>query len=305
MNWKKCVINIEAAVDGTNPYDVENRGPPSTWQTRNIRSSGTALFFTHEKRRYLATARHVLYDKLSAQRMLELLQKGQPRRHFAIDESTIFGIIFRRRSLSEVISGSKDLPKFLMNLGAGVSDHAPYTFSEPETDLAVIDLEMRNKDFADELESLGYVPLPASQIKPNPSLIEGQEIAAVGFPVPADIGMLNLNRAEVNWSSSVVSLPIYSFGRVAMRHEALNFFVGDLSIYPGNSGGPVISGEEVVGFVSGQWAIPTESSTEPQVRIPFARIINSSMLWPLLDVQKAKASRWEQVAGERGARRPR
>ncbi|HFT4549131.1 TPA: hypothetical protein ACHT9C_005655, partial [Klebsiella pneumoniae] len=65
----------------------------------------------------------------------------------------------------------------------------------------------------------------------------------------------------------------YTWGRVAMNHNDLPSFWCDMTIYPGNSGGPVIHDGKIIGLVSGQPTIPIEGSPELRTRIPFAHII--------------------------------
>jgi S1-C subfamily serine protease len=85
-----------------------------------------------------------------------------------------------------------------------------------------------------------------------------------------------------SWSSSHVSLPVASYGRVSMVHPELSFFWADMSIYPGNSGGPVVEADKLVGIVSGQPVIPVEGDQTLRTRIPFARITKASGLHDLL-----------------------
>jgi len=72
-----------------------------------------------------------------------------------------------------------------------------------------------------------------------------------------------------------------------MCHPALPFFWADISIYPGNSGGPVIEDDKVVGIVSAQ-------AIWEDARIPFARVIRMEHVRPLLDEQRRKDSEWHR-----------
>lgn len=178
--------------------------------------------------------------------------------------------------------------EFLMNLQAGTLDTVPYTFSEPRLDLAIISLDQRHPEFADELHQRGYVPVGLEDISNEPSA-EGAEIFTVGFPqATAVLGERQLHPAEANWSSRYVSLPAFSFGKVSMLHPDLSFFWCDISAYPGNSGGPVIEGNKLVGIVSAQ-AIHEGS------RIPFAKIIKASHIRSVLNVQFKKDQRWDAM----------
>ena len=73
-----------------------------------------------------------------------------------------------------------------------------------------------------------------------------------------------------------------------MLHNELPFCWVDMSIYPGNSGGPVIEGGKIVGIVSGQPTIPVEESEKLRTRIPFGKIIKAKFIPELLAIQEQK-----------------
>jgi S1-C subfamily serine protease len=175
-----------------------------------------------------------------------------------------------------------------MNLGAGTSFTVPYIFSSPDIDLAIVSLDKRDSVFADDLVSKGYEPISLSDIGNEPSK-EGAEVFTVGFPEStAIIGQISQHPDVSQWSSRDFSLPISSFGRVSMLHDALSFYWVDMSIYPGNSGGPVVEADKIVGIVSGQPTIPVEGDKELETRIPFAKIIKAEFIAELLSIQEQK-----------------
>ena len=321
--WKRAVIHLECAADSEHFYDRIKRiehlrkeveegkithqefAELISGKSRDLRYHGTALFLSHEGRHYLITARHVLWDKHSAEREyqeeVERVKQWPENMRRSLLESAnrtmfdkIFGIIFRVPSLDEALHAKSDTNKaFLMNLGAGTSFTAPYTFSNPEIDLAVISLSQRNSEFAKELISLGYKPISLTDIGEEPTK-EGAEVLTVGFPSST---ALLAQGNQTAWSSGFFSLPILSFGRVSMLHDALPFYWADMSIYPGNSGGPVIEDNKLVGIVSGQPAIGIEESNL-EVRIPFGGIVKTKYVFKLLSIQEQKDShtRPRQVA---------
>lgn len=61
-----------------------------------------------------------------------------------------------------------------------------------------------------------------------------------------------------------------------------------MSIYPGNSGGPIIEVDKIVGIVSAQPTIPVEESEELRTRIPFGKIIKAKFIAELLSIQEQK-----------------
>jgi S1-C subfamily serine protease len=155
----------------------------------------------------------------------------------------------------------------------------------------VISLDKDNLEFADEMERLGYVPVSDHDIADEPGG-EGQEVFTIGFPSStAIVQEISHHPAFAQWASSVYSLPVASFGRVSMLHKALPFFWADMSIYPGNSGGPVVEKDRLVGIVSGNATVPMEEMPNVEMRIPFACVIKTAYVSELLDIQKQKDGR--------------
>lgn len=314
--WKRAVIHLECATDSEHFYDRIKRidqqralldqgkitheqfSEEVAGRSRDIRFHGTALLLSHAGRRYLLTARHVVWDERSAKRELEeeaqraLSWPEHMRQHLlqsAVEraQNNIFSIIFRVPSVDEVLA-KRENREFLMTLGAGASFTVPYTFSDPDLDLALISLDQRDTRFADELIALGYVPVVSDDIADGPDA-EGQEVFTIGFPSStALLGQVSQHPASAHWSSSHFSLPVSSFGRVSMLHNALPFFWADMSIFPGNSGGPVVANGRLVGVVSAQATLPIDGVPDVRTRIPFGRIIKTSFVRALLQMQEQK-----------------
>lgn len=76
-----------------------------------------------------------------------------------------------------------------------------------------------------------------------------------------------------------------------MLHGALPFYWADMSIYPGNSGGPVVANDRLVGVVSAQATLPIDEVPDVRTRIPFGRIIKTSFVRTLLEAQAQKDKR--------------
>jgi hypothetical protein len=310
--WKKAVIHVECATDSEHFYDKIKRDRELIekfesekisqdefmeerlliWgESRDIRFRGTALFLIHDSKRYLVTARHVVWDKKSAEREFEEEMMSLPEnmrrdsRQSAEErkQNRIFSIIFRVPSLKD----KNNIPSFLMDLGAGVTSSHPYNFSSKE-DLAIISLDRPiHSQFANELLELGYEPISLEDINEEPTK-EGSEVFTVGFPSSISIiDTLNRHPAEVNWASNVFSLPAFAFGKVSMLNEELSYFWADMSVYPGNSGGPVIEDDKLVGIVTAQPVIPS-SDDSILVRIPFGRIVKAKYLFDLIRQQEQK-----------------
>lgn len=360
--WKMAVVHLECATDSQSLnerihlqdelWKKLDKGEISADQymkstseifSKNFRAKrfqGTAIFIEHDSRYFLLTARHVLYDEISARSILSDERiPSEIRDRMAKDK--IYNIIFRipsydeflqaRRPIIQIVgagnvilrepSGDEPPPTSgpimlepLMNLGAGTSDMLPYTFSGSEIDLAVISL--RNDPFVarftQQLFASGYSPISSADILDEPSA-EGADIYTIGYPDSiSTLGEFELPLAMKFWASSFYSLPASSFGKVSMLHDELPYFWGDMSIFPGNSGGPVIENGNLVGIVVAQppvkltqneaLALEKESEDEKMVdyviktimrtgitsRGPFANITKSKFVMDLLTEQIKK-----------------
>jgi S1-C subfamily serine protease len=318
--WKRAIVHLECATDSEHFYDRIKRvdelralldqgqitneqfAQEMTTRSRDIRFHGTGILILHAERRYLLTARHVVFDEHSSKRELEEEERRAlawpedmrveiMRTGVRLAQNKIFKIIFRVPSIDEVMK-QRQGRQCLMNLGAGASFTVPYTFSDPDLDLALISLDQRDSTFADELVSLGHIPISIDTVANGPDF-EGQEVFTIGFPsATALMGHMSQHPAAAHWSSSYYSLPVAAFGKVSMLHADLPFFWADMSIYPGNSGGPVVAGDRMVGIVSEQATLPIDDVPQVRTRIPFAKIIKTSYVHALLRTQEQKDRRW-------------
>ena len=316
--WKRAVVHLECAADSVNIYDriekheelvallkngeitKEELASKLSEGSRDIRIHGTALFLSHAGRRYLLTARHVVWDDSFAESKLEETphvaeptdSTMNPLLQFQKEtaENKIFDIIFRVPNIDEVIAQKKP-PHFLMNLGAGIPSTGPYIFSVPAVDLAIISLDQRKFDslFADELQERGFISIPSEAIADGPDSV-GQDVFTFGFPSSTAL-IDQVSPILLPWSSSYFSAPVASFGKVAMLHDVLDHYWADMSIYPGNSGGPVVAENRLVGIVLGQPMLPIDDLPNVSTRIPFAQIIKTKHVRKLLELQEEKDRR--------------
>ncbi|WDW09388.1 S1 family peptidase [Priestia aryabhattai] len=304
-DWKKAIVHLECAADSASWPErkaimeeiqgvlkagkyvdmelIERRNKILIEGLRNKRYQGTAIFLEHESCSYLITARHVIEDKSFPEEGIKWC---------GADRDNAYNIIFRVPSLDLVLSDRGFPLRNLMNLNTVNA----VTFSDPELDLAIISLNNPlYKPFAEELIRDGYSPISLEDIADEPS-DEGADICAIGFPMATSLlGTLDLPSAVLHWSSDSFSLPITSYGKVAMLHENLSYLWGDISTYPGNSGGPIIESGKLVGIVSAQPTIYIEEMTNTETeefvpftartRIPFTKIVKSKYIKNLLDEQ--------------------
>jgi len=89
-----------------------------------------------------------------------------------------------------------------------------------------------------------------------------------------------------------------------MLHHELPWFWADISIYPGNSGGPVVANDRLVGIVSSQAIIPVEGAPDARTRIPFGRIVKTRFVHALLKEQERRDRQLANPSTERKCNRP-
>lgn len=332
--WKRTVVNVEGAAD-TESFWERDRHTRELWMqvqrgeltpeefaerdrsTRfDKRYLATAIFLEHEARYYLITAWHVLHDSDAAEadvaeyRRREAEDGGTrpPGREspnaFLLQLATerVFGNLYRVQSLDEVIADTpRSMADHIMNLASAPLDEGNFTAADPAHDLVVVSLNSTfDRPFAKRLLELGYQPISLSDIEDGPSS-EGTDVFAVGFPY--SMAVLGSTSATNSWSeSSHVSLPTFAFGRVSMLHDRLHYFWADLSVYPGNSGGPVVEGDKLVGVVSANASVPldvvnpADGSRLPvsvAMRAPFGKASKAGLIRPLIAEQVVKDQRRE------------
>jgi hypothetical protein len=296
--WKNAVVHLEgvadAAVYSKRRQAFENQAerirrdeppePPGESAPTEIRKQGTGLFIVSEGRRYLLTARHVVTDEAAARAAVRLYEKSTE----AAARNWVFPYVYRVPTLDEAHQGRADSID-LVNVGSSAGSRSGHiTYSDPDIDLAVFSLDHRPKspqrDFADELEAIGHRPIDAGIVVDGPTQ-ESAEIFAVGYPDEIATYWQGDSPRGTRRGSGWASAPVFSFGHVAMVHARLAYFWADISIYPGNSGGPVVEGGWLVGIVSAQALVE-------DVRVPFARVIPGAEVKKLLQRQREKDERF-------------
>lgn len=287
---------------------------------KDIRTAGTAVFFIRNDKRYLLTAKHVVVDEISGariikdaeQQVLEAVAKEVQRPDtdseedaikkmsgwisatlaFAKEraEKNVYTKIFRVSSFDEYLNDQVTpyAPSIVGAWSVG-SSMSEIVLSEGH-DLAVISLDVRYRSFADNLISLGYAPITDDDLNTQ-SVFEGEEVFTVGFPkVTSSLGeMVDLHPYHRMNGSSRFAVPVTSFGRIALYHSELPYLLANMSVYPGNSGGPAVVNDKLVGLVSRHIVASIERSipaVEAEVAIPFTTIIPSRFLMKLIRFQE-------------------
>jgi len=311
----------------------------SNASSRDKRFGGTALFLQENSRRYLITAKHVLVDEDEAKYLQEdfaernaaykerlsqrvppipegilstILAEADPQSDAEQErfKNRIYGIIFRVPSLDEYESGAVNYyTQYLWQLQVGTPDMAMSSLSADFLDLAIISLDhwdsynFQDRKFGDGLITAGYEPISLEDIRDEPSA-EGAKVFTVGFPEDiAVLGESNSDSGQDTWEARGISLPVFAFGRVSMLHHSLEYFWSDLSVFEGNSGGPVIEDGKLVGIVShlakGTSAANVvidgdEHHISARTPLPFGRMIKSCYVKALLEEQIRKDQRYQQ-----------
>ncbi|MDD4137247.1 MAG: hypothetical protein PHT99_05040 [Methanoregula sp.] len=299
--WKHCVVNIE--------FGQHNDGSQA-------RQSGTAIFIHYEGRYFLVTAAHLLIDRrigsdkplysqiyklLYRVPLLSELKDVQKKkiltRNLFFDESNRLHqqVSFEGNSYGhegeDISSG-----KYIL-LSESINQDESAVTIQKDYDLAVISLRARQNEiparlflrdplFFEELQLLDYQPATIEEIGEGPSG-EGADILTVGYPNHislVDIQDRILEKYEEYFSADV-TLPCFTFGKISMMSSYLPFFWGDLRVYIGNSGCPVIEGDKIVGVVTHD-AVMDEGNCINNV--PFAKATKAKFIREMLDEQIKK-----------------
>lgn len=311
--WIKATINIEGRPNFTDTKEYQGmtkkyfdkiitQDEYVAYITRAAREvsrfTGTAIFFKYNNKHYLITARHVL-------------ENTNPPIYNNSDTDRVFDIIMLIANGSSLIEGNTvqhDIQSndniLLTNYNTGTDYGRPFAFSSKDDDLAILKIDHNEfpdgKGFVSTLLKRGYIPIEISDIDTKCDLVKGQEIMALGFTGDGSvIDQKNLSPAEFNWESDLITLPIVSEGIVANNQSGSNTFSGNIFVYKGNSGGPIISNGKLVGIVSNSTLpiVKTSTSTLNYYRSRNINFIKSSLILPMLeDLEIRLADPWKYMS---------
>lgn len=299
--WKAAVVSIEGVTDSLTLYDVRSDLP-----TFDIYNFGTSIFLKKDNKRYLLTARHVLFDEIQSDHdyadRLERIEKEKDSLNkefrqagFSYDSVRIYRYIFKVPTLDEDIRGAKF--SHLYGLGTGPYNYRSYTFSDSKLDLAVISFDeskpshFSGKQFANQLENNGYIPVDVDDLDISSNLIEGKNVFAVGFSGTNSIieGDERSKKTYVT-NSGYYAYPELSFGRVEMFNEKLSYFVSYSTVYSLNSGAPLIDSStgKLIGMLINPLTINKNEDEKNKVRLPSARVIPIKNILQIIEIQNRK-----------------
>jgi len=298
--WKSAVINLEARKNKWENLDSQRTMSFQESLMPLKRATGTAVFLRHDKHRYLITARHMLFDADA------ILQKKKYNQYDSInDPFSIYLNIMQIQSSEETEEAAKIPNIGLGLLGVPSYRESNYIYSTPDMDLAIISLDgnTRYSMFADILEKKGYKPISLTDIDTT-SLNYGDQIVCVGYPSVSFGGEKTIDSTMLSYYSNYVSNPAFTFGHVANPSIHNYFFLSDLTISPGNSGGPIIKEGKLVGIVSLQGNLNVQDKNgnnymDAFYRFPYGFAIKSAHIIPLLNELIAKDEANEKTKSEK------
>lgn len=274
--WEKAVINIECQESKYTPEEIDEIILSEKAQNRILSEedeverraslgretnpvSGTAIYLSDRGKKYLVTARHAIFDPK------ESIDTSSPRLFKDISIRTPFDYFLKKKVNNSSIPST------------GYGPASPFYLSDEITDIGIISLQASLTNFLIEtLEQDGYIPVTLADIDSLQDIHTGEDIAAIGYP---DISRIGFFQKRNDYQSNVVVLPVSTFGNIAMAHEKLSYFIGDITVYPGNSGGPIIRGNKLIGIVSGQVLIPLQNSSYLSSRGTLAKIIKTENIF--------------------------
>lgn len=279
--WERAVVNIECLELRYSPEDIDQLIATEILQDKlsteedelqrraelgreTIPVSGTAIYVIDNGKKYLVTAKHVIYDPQESR------SATAPRLFRDISIRTPYEYFLKRKVNDASI------------LSTGYGPVSPFYLSDDATDIGIISLQAGVTNFLIKtLEDDGYLPIAVGDIDTKQLINSGEKIAAIGYP---DISKVGVFEKRNDYQSNVVVLPVSTFGNIAMTHDQLAYFIGDITVYPGNSGGPVIKDDKLIGLVSGQILIPVDHSNRLSSRGTLAKVIKAEHI--LLGLKK-------------------
>jgi V8-like Glu-specific endopeptidase len=263
--WKKAVVKIESiqqrynfaqadvilhkqidGLRGISQHDTYSRQDSILTIKDTIR--GTGIMISDGNKIYLVTAKHLV-------KATEKLGNGL---------ETINDLL----SIKTDADNKKSNDISLMNLATNTVNRQPFMFSDDKTDLGIISFQKSNyKMIVAYLKQVGCVPVPIQSINNLNNYNTGDEISTIGFPA-------------LHGSKNAV----VSTGKIELVDKSIPDFTAAIAVYPGNSGGPVIKNNKLVGVLSYQAEIANniDAARHSFAKSNSAAVIKGSYILPLL-----------------------
>lgn len=220
---------------------------------RMISYSATGILLLYKNKHYLITARHFLVDDSAA------IKNSVFEKIYIVDNGS-------KNMLNKkpVIDTMPDV-HYLDSYTSG--PQPKYVISDSIIDIGIIaidDIPFFGGQFIAALYSRGYRPISFSDIDTTDKLTEKNILHAIGFPGELSKVKNKTKRLDINvyyWQSPWVTIPIVSTGYVKNPYRGSSLFTGNIFIYHGFSGGPVISNDKLVGINDAYGGILTETTS--------------------------------------------
>ena len=247
------------------------------------RFSGTAIFLFYKGNYYLITARHVIVDT-SASYPNQIFRKIM-----LVDDYTTI-----QDHSKDIIIGSNVITK---NYELTTLDQFPDIFCELSSkndDIGIIKLTgikplLEGKWFVETLIKRGYTPITIEDIDTVCNITQNQKIMAIGYPIESTVGYKNLPKALYNWEAQAISIPMVTKGEISDVGKGKNDFQGNIFYYHGNSGGPSISNNKLIGIVSSFTQTPTYTDNKKRIYFLYnSDFKKSSLIYTLLKKLESK-----------------
>jgi len=313
--WEKSVVNLQCEgyvypkylIDSVLQSYTAKKTPKKQldsissilYQTRSF--TGSAIYVKDGSKRYLITAKHVLLDK--ALGLQKIYENKTGIANWSNNLESIYSAILIRTPLDYNLRSQKFNDKYVTNDNFNIKPNdRPYIFIPDSTgdDIAIVSLQEKNYNGLDKiLQEDGYQPISVDLISTSPKIEVGDEVFTVGFPESISVTGITSPIKNDNLRIELVS-PFTTFGRVAMNNNAFNSFYVDITIIYGNSGGPVILDNKLIGIISGINLY--QISTDQQVNVlqghlqgigHFVKIIKMNNVMKYLRMLQEQEKTWQ------------
>ncbi|TWR28614.1 serine protease [Mucilaginibacter achroorhodeus] len=222
--------------------------------------AGTAIFLKYNGRNMLVTAKHMLYKPqltgndpdalLSTVGKIILVENiYKPNYTVGVKIDGNNNMLMKRGSEKPFIMFSGMTNRFPLYMEYLESDK---TGIKRDEDVAVVNLddEMYCKGLLDVLKKRGYTPIALNDIDENCNLIKGQEIETLGYTEKSSVVFQKENK-NIFWEGYAYVAPVFTRGTVAASTKSEKLIKGNIFVFHGNSGGPLVSNNKLVGIVQG------------------------------------------------------
>lgn len=211
---------------------------------RQIKFTATGIFILYHNKHYIATARHFLVDENA------MMKNYVHPRIFLIDNGS--ASLFVKNTNYDTVPDVHYLDSY--NSGKNIND-VKYQLSDSIADVAIIsldDIPVYGRQFVGALYSRGYRPILISDIDTS-NLHTQDKIQAIGFPTELSQLSTQTKRYDSSvyyWQSPWVTIPIVSTGYIQYPRlsNSARLFTGNIFIYHGFSGGPVLRNNKLIGL---------------------------------------------------------